>query len=130
MCILAFKTRHNLTFACISDILNLIAEICVKPNSCIKSVYKQKKIFENTQIQTAVVEHYYCLKCSLLIEEKSALCPQCEESNNDYFLEIPLFSQVESLYQRPDFYLKLKRRLDDNSFKLPGIYADIYDGDL
>ena len=88
-------------------------------------------------------KHYYCPNCNIF--ETNADCNvnsdesietenivneiscDCEEKAN-YFIEVALDRQLESLYKRPGFYNKLLKRKDLNEDI--DCYRDIYDAQI
>lgn len=58
------------------------------------------------------------------------VCHICNKSDDvNYFIEVPILSQLETLYKRPDFIEKLNSRFHRNK-KNDLNYEDIYDGSV
>lgn len=139
----AIILRHRITKVGAADILKLIAACLMKPHKCCTTYHQFQKYFSDGLI--GFEKHYYCEKCqaplnnsehnvdtdeSIEIDEvidNDEYC-DCDDSlETNYYLNIPIIPQLESLYDRKDFYNKLNTvpRYCPN-----GEYRDIYDGEV
>ena len=141
LCMGLLKSKLNQPESHVCNILTLISTILPHPNNCPTSLYKFKKYFNNGN-ETILKKHYYCSSCAtavenvnhninnkelLEIEEIVENPTVCVCGNNaDYFIEIPLLPQLESLYRRTGFYHKLNTVPNNNEQSL----KDIYDGTI
>ncbi|KAL7292310.1 hypothetical protein TKK_0013915 [Trichogramma kaykai] len=125
--ILSLAHRFNITGTLMSSILSLIELHCIKPNNCIPSIYKLKKIFEN--IDKSIRRHAYCSNCESLIEDDFCQICNVQSTDSNYFIEIPIISQLESMFKRPQFLELLQyrfHRVKENEEN----YEDLYDGSI
>lgn len=136
------KSDLNLPDTHTCKILKFVLTILPKPNICPSSNYKFKKYF-NEADDMPLKKHFYCPNCvfsvnntvqnvnnagSIDIENISETVVSCDcNGKENYFIEIPLIRQLESLYRRPGFYNKLNHRdiVVDN-----GYLNDVYDGSI
>lgn len=140
----AIKVAHKPTDACLSDFLRLICDLSVKPHNCPTSLHKFQKFF--SELNIPLKKHYYCSNCTTLVtntdndvnndevienEESLAIDNFCYCNENvkeeNYFIELPLIDQLESMYVRKGFYKILSSRLDVINCE-QNTYNDIYDG--
>ena len=126
--LLSLLLRFNMSGVLFSKILSLIVLHCPKPNFCVKTIYKFKKILKN--IDTPIIKLYYCSICFNKQDSNSEECKNCNTKTAiSYFMEIPLIEQLENFYKRPGFKEMLNHRFtrvkiaEDN-------YEDIYDGSI
>ena len=118
--------RFGISGVLLSSLLLLIDLHCLRPNRCVKSLYKLKKIFANAYPLT--VRHYFCGICLRKLDNK--FCQYCNQSKNiSYFLEMSILKQLECFYKRPEFAEKLnhqneRQKENDNN------YEDLYDGTI
>ncbi|KAE8739415.1 hypothetical protein FOCC_FOCC015083 [Frankliniella occidentalis] len=125
--ILTFVLSHHLTGNSLIDLLSLIILHCPLNNSCVKSLYSFKKFFKDVGKEILVC-HYYCSICFKLLTERNAPCEQCHRvTGASYFIEIPLFNQLQILFSRPGFYNQLQFRFHRQKKHANNI-EDIYDG--
>ncbi|XP_044005551.1 uncharacterized protein LOC122850475 [Aphidius gifuensis] len=125
--ILTFIVRHKLSGSCLKDLLHLIQLHCIKPNSCITTLYNFKKFMSNID-KSFIKKHYYCANCYTGLAEKKQLCSRCEiNTKHNNFLEIPIIPQLEKLLNRDDIVHKIHSRLMRQNIS-PSNYEDIYDG--
>lgn len=130
--ILTFALRHNLTGECLSDLLTLISLHCVTTSFLHLSLYRFRSYF--SVLKAPLLFHKFCCKCEFLMDESSDKCTVCnsdlnDKSNVSYFVEIPLLFQIQQLFQRTDFHVKLMHRFSRKKKKASNI-EDIYDGKL
>lgn len=124
--ILSFYLRHNLSLACLSDLLSLLNLHCREEgNQLPKTVYTFKKFFQN--IQFPIVRRYYCSVCCQRLGAENQICENCNGAKSDFFIEIPVAQQLRALYNRQGFVELLNHRFQRRRFS-EGCYEDIYDG--
>lgn len=127
--ILTFSMRHQLSGACVADLLQLIALHCPPGNSCVRTLHNYKKYFSNMG-QSVMKMHYYCSKCVYPLREKNGRCDVCGKENNcSYFIEMPIKDQLARLFNREGFYDKLQFRFNRQKIHDDHV-EDIYDGAL
>lgn len=133
--ILTVAIRHSLTGEALNDILCLINLHCLSPNLCPKSLFQLKRHFHN--ITNPIVYHYFCAGCLEKITDKSKtnICPNmmCQRDLRSvgglcYCLEVPLISQLQSLFTKPKFFNLLDHRFKRS--RRPNVIEDVYDGEL
>lgn len=84
-------------------------------------------------MRNPLLYHYYFHHCLGTIEHNQAVCPNdfcqtpCNKKEN-YFLEIPVITQLQNLFSQDGFYQSLQERFSRNVAS--GTYKDIYDGKL
>ena len=107
--VLSLLLRYSPTGTLFASILSLISLHCPKPNFCIPSLYKFKKLFKN--IKVPLNRHYYCTVCFTKLEDDKKMCHQCLcMTKVSYFMEIPILFQLEKMYNRPGFRELLKHK--------------------
>ncbi|KAK0175096.1 hypothetical protein PV327_008876 [Microctonus hyperodae] len=126
--ILTLALTENITGTCLDYILKLIA-LHIPPSQHFNdTIYKFWKYFSS--LKTPIKKHYYCSNCSAALENEDSLCNCQEASQKSYFLEMPIISQLQSMYMRADFVDDLDfcfsplRKTSENNIE------DIYDGQL
>ncbi|KAK3932635.1 hypothetical protein KUF71_013709 [Frankliniella fusca] len=125
--IITFVLTHHLTGNSLIDLLSLIILHCPLNSICVKSLYSFKKFFKDVGKEILIC-HYYCSVCFKMITERNAPCEQCDRiSGTSYFIEIPLFNQLQILFSRPGFYNQLQYRFQRQKKHANNI-EDIYDG--
>jgi len=76
-----------------------------------------------------VVCHYFCANCEDPLPNEAA-CEHCAQGTKvNYFLEIPLLNQLQSLFLRPGFYDSLLFRFQ-RAKKFQENLEDIYDAEV
>lgn len=143
--IFTYTIRHNLTGCAFSDLLSLIS-LHLPPNSHHKkTIHTFMKFFSDSK--APLIKHYYCSACMKSLDTKDSLCPCTNDINinldnfhgNDstknrrpeilYFIEIPIFCQMQELLLQPEFVEALShpyRRIKEQD----NYIEDIYDGIL
>ena len=113
--IMTFALRHMLRGEPLSDMLTLISAHCLSPNLCMKSMFELKKHFHN--LNAPMHFYRYCLHCFLHIESNLTVCPNffcardlTSSGTTVLFIEIPITSQIQGFFARPDFLNLLKHR--------------------
>ena len=126
---LSLMMHFPITGALFARILKLIYLHCIRPNHCLKTVYKFKKLFSD--IKTPLVRHYYCTVCFKKRDsQEDQECADCKKRTaSSYFLEISIFDQLQKFYKRKGFKEMLTNRftrikVNDSNFE------DIYDGSI
>lgn len=66
-------------------------------------------------MKSTFVKHYYCSFCSAKIEAEEKVCPNdiCGKTLNnskEYFLELPILSQLNAMFAREEFRDGLKNK--------------------
>lgn len=126
-----FCTKHNITGDGIQQLLNIISLVLPVQNILCKTLHNYKQFFK--KLRNPLVYHYYCHHCLGTVEHNQAVCPNefcqtpCNKKEN-YFLEIPVITQLQNLFSQDGFYRSLQERFSRNMAS--GTYEDIYDGKL
>lgn len=124
--ILALAYTHNLSRACLDDILHLVSIHCPPSNVCKDNLRRFKKHFAKSK--SHVERHYYCTTCFESLKDKNDTCIQCNQRRGvSFFVEVPVLRQLEALFMRPGFRELLRHRFNRNKQGV-GSYEDIYDG--
>ncbi|OXU17689.1 hypothetical protein TSAR_006517 [Trichomalopsis sarcophagae] len=93
------------------SILSLIELHCIKPNNCVKTIYKLKKFF--LYINTPLIRHFYCSTCFSKLDNQ--FCNMCRSNDNaTYLIEVPILDQLASFYKRSKF----RENLINQNFEL------------
>ncbi|KAE8747531.1 hypothetical protein FOCC_FOCC005692 [Frankliniella occidentalis] len=125
--VLSLALAHNLSGACVADILKLIEIHCPEPNRCVNSLYKYKKYF--SALNSPLVRRYYCSFCENILGGQDEVCGLCQRRRGvSFFIEMPVIPQVKALFKRPGFYELIRDRMRDRRRRVDGNYEDIYDG--
>lgn len=128
MAILTLSFTHNLSRACLDDILQLVSIHCPPSNQCTNNLRLFKKHFAKSK--SLVSRHYYCTTCYESLKSKSQVCGQCNQRRGvAFFIEVPILPQLEALYGRAGFHQLLLQRLNRNKHGV-STYDDIYDGHI
>lgn len=99
--IFTLMSRFNMPGFLLDSILSLIELHCIRPNNCLKSLYKFKKLF--LEIESLLTRQYYCKLCFSKIESRCGKCNQDDQL--DYFIYIPILDQLSSMFKRNDFFI-------------------------
>lgn len=127
--ILTLALRFALSGDCIVGLLELIELHCPAGNFCITTLHNFKKFFMEIGRQ-ALVLHYFCDYCLTELESKDSECVNCEGPPTvAFFIEIPIFVQLQRLFLRPGFVQSLQYRFNRVK-KHQGNYEDLYDGNV
>lgn len=130
-CLQFFCTKHNITGNGIQQLLNIISLVLPVQNILCKTLHSYKQFFK--KLRNPLLYHYYCHHCLGSIEPNQTVCPNefcqtpCNKKEN-YFLEIPVITQLQNLFSQDGFYQSLQERFSRNVAS--GTYEDIYDGKL
>uniref|UniRef100_A0ABD2WLU6 Uncharacterized protein n=1 Tax=Trichogramma kaykai TaxID=54128 RepID=A0ABD2WLU6_9HYME len=136
------KSSLGLPDTHLSQPLKFVGQILPQPNNSPCNLYKFKKFF-NCKGETILTKHYHCPSCTKLCENTCNDVDNDEVVENDdldmngdscdcgekkdYFIEIPLISQLECLYQRSGFFDQLQKSRSRVNLSN---YGDIYDGNI
>lgn len=94
--IATFVLRHGLTGEAIFDLLTLVELHCLAGNLCRSTVRLYKDFF--SRVKMPVQRHFFCKKCSQYSgTAQFDKCPLCGHEGCDYFIVVPLMSQLQSL---------------------------------
>ncbi|XP_034241780.1 uncharacterized protein LOC117645631 [Thrips palmi] len=127
--ILTFSIVHQLSGACIADLLGLVTLHCPPGNSCVQSLHNFRKHFSGME-PFVMKRHYFCSSCVYPLDEENGICDVCHKGNNSsYFIELPIKNQLAKLLAREGFYEKLQYRFNRRKINNDNI-EDIYDGAL
>ncbi|XP_040890672.1 uncharacterized protein LOC121189967 isoform X4 [Toxotes jaculatrix] len=131
--ILSYALRHSLTGVALSDLLDLINIHC--PENVLTSKYLFLK--ELNPIQGHLECHIYCPNCEYYIGDQvtEGSCSVCNSAwdrnsslkNGNFFLYLPIHTQLEHLLQREDIACCLK---SGNGTCNPETYDDICCGKM
>ena len=69
VCLSTLNLKNQWTKAILNGVLSLFAKVLPKYNKCQKSLYKFNKLASKTNIN--IKKHFYCSKCTSLINENS-----------------------------------------------------------
>ncbi|KAK3916672.1 Halomucin [Frankliniella fusca] len=128
LAIFTLMSTVNLSGTIVSLILRLIALHCPE-GSIIKKTLHTFKVYFSKIGEALMVFHYFCAQCIYPLNNKSSECPKCKKSGNvSYFLELPLFHQLQNLLKRDNFYTNLQFRFKENRKRSRDCIEDIYDG--
>ncbi|XP_044585559.1 exocyst complex component 3-like [Cotesia glomerata] len=124
--ILSLLLSHNLSMACIEDIIKAIELHCL-PNGLKKIVYSSLRNIFNLKkpISLNIITASFVLE-NLLMKMTNV---HRVSKKNSYFVQLPIISQLQEMYKRQDFYERLQFRFQ-RPIPLPGTITDIYDGEL
>lgn len=126
MSLFAFSIAFKATGVMLAFIIDLILLHVPTKNKCVKSLYMFKKIFN--AIKSPIVVHCYCLKCKVEVSEQ--VCGVCQQKKDmNYFIEMPLLSQLSLLLRRNGFYQKLQHRFTRTKSNVNNL-EDIFDGEV
>ncbi|KAE8741788.1 hypothetical protein FOCC_FOCC012677 [Frankliniella occidentalis] len=127
LAILTFILSHKLTGLCVSDLLSLIELHCGANNLCLTTLYKFKKYFKIIG-KRLITCHYYCSVCEVPLVDKNTVCRNCRGRHKvDYFIELPIVAQLQSMLKRQGFYESLQFRFNRQKKSVENM-EDIYDG--
>jgi len=128
-----FAITHSLNSEQMSDLLTLISLHMMSSYSSMKSFYRFKQYFKN--LKSPLIKHFYCSFCYTPVLEKADKCPNTvcqrnvkESSSKEYFIEMPIISQLSGLFSREDFKQGLKYR-KERIKKCKDNIEDVYDSE-
>ncbi|XP_053391217.1 uncharacterized protein LOC128554033 [Mercenaria mercenaria] len=130
--ILMFTLCHNVSGTQLADLLTLISAHCLYPHPGIRSLYMFKQYFAS--MKSPLKKHFYCAKCHASIEEHTQECQVCHcdltaAKAKQYFIEIPVETQLKNLLEKKDIPDMLQHRFKRQKKNENGI-EDIYDGSI
>ena len=117
--ILAYSMHFKLSGAALAHVITLIRLHCPIVNNCIKSLYMFKKFFHG--LRPDLKFHYYCNYCCLspCNKDSTECCntfchhgPGKEAIKKDYFLELPIIGQLQSILKRTEIHKDLMHRFE------------------
>ena len=95
--IMTFLTRHELTKEATRDLLSLIELHCLVPNRCRTSTHLFYGFFG--KMTSPAKKHYYCMFCQEYHgTENMPVCPVCNKKEQNFFMHIPLMSQLHTIF--------------------------------
>ena len=120
---------HSFTSQMLADTLTVINLHLLVGYPALNSVYRFKRFFK--YLKSAFIKHHYCSFCLSDVGMDQKVCPNesCRKNLTDskeYFLELPLSSQLNALFAREDFRVGLKHRSHRVKKKENNI-EDVYD---
>ncbi|XP_053407190.1 uncharacterized protein LOC128559474 [Mercenaria mercenaria] len=128
-----FCTKHNLAGDGIQQLLNIFAIVLPNGNIMSTTLHEFKKFFRS--LKTPIVKHFYCEHCLGFLGDENncndvcpfSTCGKPLKQNKEYFLEMPVESQLQSLFSQEDFYTSIQYRFTRTQ---KVTLSDIYDGNL
>lgn len=120
---------HSFTSQMLADTLTVINLHLLVGYPALKSVYRFKRYFG--YLKSTFVKHYYCSFCSAEIEAEEKVCPndicgKTLKNSKEYFLELPILSQLNAMFAREEFREGLKNKSQRVKRKENNI-EDVYD---
>ena len=133
--ILAYSMHFKISGAALAHVIILIRLHCPVVNNCIWSLYMFKKFFQG--LRPDLKFHYYCNYCLSPCSKESTECcntfcrhgPGKEPLKKEYFLELPIVGQLQSILKRTEIHEQLMHRFERKK-KHENNYEDIYDGEI
>ena len=132
--ILLYVISHSISGTQLADLLTLISLHCLHGHPGLKSIHNFRKYFAN--LKTPIKKHYFCSFCLFPLPEMSTkTCPNesCKKDltkkEKQYFIEIPLEQQLQTLFQNDTFLEGLKHKKKRLKTMKNNI-EDIYDGNV
>ncbi|KAK3918405.1 N-(5'-phosphoribosyl)anthranilate isomerase [Frankliniella fusca] len=130
--ILTYVVKHELDGREIVDLLNLINLHCKKENNNLRTtLYLFKKYF--SVLNYPIIYHYFCSCCLTELKKENLKCPNLQlhpkSTDISYFIEIPLISQLQTLFSQEKFMTNLSYRMKRKKI-VEGKIEDVYDGQL
>lgn len=133
--IMTFANRHRITGKALSDLLTLVTLHCPAElqTECLKNLQRFKEFFD-CSASSSLLLHKYCNNCFMSVESNDTQCQACEasvltEGSTSYFIEVPVETQVKSLFAKKGFEEKLKFRFTRQKKGCDNI-EEIYDGEV
>lgn len=131
MSIFSLASSEHISSRMLGRILELVALHCPPNSLCKRTIYHLKKYFKNLDGTAILKFHYYCSNCVYPVASKESQCPMCKKSGEcDFFIDMPLECQLQTMYKRPRFYEDLQQRFNPHRKKNVSNIEDIYDGRL
>lgn len=125
-----FVTKHSLVGDSVQQLLQIISLVLPDGHKLCTSIQSFKMYFRN--LRNPLIKHFYCSHCFGCIKDNNEkVCPYVKCKKNlsgriEYFLEMPVKSQLKKLLAQKDFYSNMQCRFN---FKQDQ-YIDIYNGKL
>ena len=108
-----FFTKQNVVGEGIQQLLTIIGAALPNGHKLCTSLNTFRNFFRN--LKNPLIKHYYCGYCLGYIKDYSfEICPfsncgkRLKEGNKEYFLEMPVDSQLTSLFAQEGFYSSLE----------------------
>jgi hypothetical protein len=104
--IFAFKIKHNLNDATITDLLKLIRILIPNSNDCPKTMHYIETIFSKYNNFKAI-QHQYCTNCNIYVSTNE--CNKCKKCSNIliHFVTFDFISQIESILKKKSLLLEI-----------------------
>lgn len=125
---------HSYTSQMLADTLAVIRLHMINGYPALKSLYSFKRFFKN--LKSPLVKHYYCSYCFTRTVDGQLKCgnQHClkdisSHNSNDYFIELPIISQLTAFYSREEIRNGLKHRFERVKTNESNI-EDVYDCDI
>ncbi|XP_056001339.1 uncharacterized protein LOC125654602 isoform X1 [Ostrea edulis] len=120
---------HSFTAQMLADTLTVINLHLLVGYPALKSVYRFKRYFG--YLKSAFIKHHYCSFCLAEIEADEKVCPNglCGKTltnSKEYFLELPILSQLNAMFTREEFREGLKYKSQRVTRRENNI-EDVYD---
>ena len=114
--VVSFAIRYTLSGSALSDLLILISLHCISPNLCRTSLHQFQHFLRS--VKNPLVYHWYCSHCFLLVDERDTESfpnPLClkdltKSKSCSFFIEMPIVSQIQTLFAKSGFYENLRHR--------------------
>lgn len=126
--IFCLASSEHVSGKMLGRILELVALHCPQNSLCKRTLHLLKKYFSSLGL-SKLEYHYFCDNCVYPLKTKDSVCRKCKKSGDySFFIDIPMFPQLQSMYKRPRFYTDLQHRFDPNRKKNPSNIEDVIDG--
>lgn len=130
-----FVVEYNLTSEATQHLLQMMSVVLPAGNLLPQSLGRFRKFF--LHLRNPVTKHFFCSVClTYLTSTDVVVCPNSmcsqdlsQKDAKSYFIEIPVVSQLKTLFRRPGFYSSLQHRFIRRK-QHPDNIEDIYDGEL
>ena len=133
--VLTFAIRFQLPADGLSHLLLLLNLLTLQGSKLCRTVHMFKNMF--SCLKNPIVYHHYCGNCYYPIKPKvHNSCPNkhclsdvTSNGKQAYFIEIPLYQQLQAMFHRPGFFDDLQYRFNREK-RNPNNIEDIFDGKL
>ena len=127
-----FFTKQNIVGEGIQQLLSIIGAALPNGHLLCTSLNTFRNYFKN--LKNPLIKHYYCSYCLGYLKDNSLeTCPflncgkRLSEDSKEYFLEMPVKSQLASLFSQEGFYSSMEANFHRK--RMPDL-NDIYQGTL
>lgn len=127
MAILTFYLRYTKKDVALEELLNLIILHCPPRNSCVRSMYRMKKILLKDCASPSY--HYYCEACHKSLANIDSACDCLHAGKVKFYLTTPIKAQLQVMFKRPGFCDLLNYKNTRTKIN-PRNKEDIYDGEI